>query len=161
MTLLRSLLQRQLVPSPSRRGKDRTFGKFTKNAGCIRQTYEGILWSLVFFFTLLAFPVDFALESFCCHKDDEHFVQRREVCIWFEKTEIDIFIDDFPSSFWVSRDDVYCIKLKFIEIFNFPLFQADVPPFACRFNKSESPNLFPVLQSSFIKWRCFQCNYVD
>ncbi|XP_068729272.1 denticleless protein homolog [Montipora capricornis] len=38
-----------------------------------------------------AFPVDFALESFCCHKEDEHFVQRREY---------------------------------------------DVPPFACRFNKT-------------------------
>lgn len=37
MTLLRSLLQRQLVPSPSRRGMDRRVGKFTKNAGCIRQ----------------------------------------------------------------------------------------------------------------------------
>lgn len=42
--------------------------------------YVGTLWSLVLFFTIVAFPVDFALESFCCHKDDEHFVQRRQVC---------------------------------------------------------------------------------
>lgn len=93
---------------------------------------------------LSALPVDFALEAFACIKDDEHLVQRKEVSSY--------------KSTWRSRGlsntalDV-SYKCKFISSYfrELPsLFQIDVPPFACRFNKSKS-SLF----SENLPLRCF------
>lgn len=91
MTLLTSIFQRQLVSSPSRRGKCR-IDDHSLNApdvslqilvydSCVCETTAKRKLSF-FLLQYSALPVDFALDTFKCVKEDEYLVQRREVGTW-------------------------------------------------------------------------------